>query len=329
MQARLSGEPSVPPASSTGKPSCNSKRTAASRLDQAASANSSGWTSTNSVKSTRVVGQHRPGGFFVAGGAGQSELFHGRRLLHQPLVDRLVAEQRGQLVRRFCGQLPLIDRAAGLGWHRRVTLLTDARRRTAGMFGQRSLDEPQVSQHDRHEDVDRRAALDQSTALPGEVDRVLGRRRDVIDAASVDVGAAIEQQVDDFRRRGDVQRQSSVAAALMHPCGILVKQLPHSFKPSQMRRRVNVDFCSAGNQRVGQSRIDVVEHRVAASPPVALQVDVGAVLHQNVDDFDVIACGVDGARTEAEQRTVNVRPQDGILGQKLSRSGRVALAHCR
>ena len=63
---------------------------------------------------------------------------------------------------------------------------------------QQSRGKRDVSEPCRHEDVGRRPALEQTPADIRAIDqRVLRGHRLVIDAADVDVGAAVEQEVSD------------------------------------------------------------------------------------------------------------------------------------
>src|SRR6187549_3312473 len=100
-------------------------------------------------------------------------------------------------------ELPLVD----VTWrYRRVSGPADARRQAARIGAQGSFDESFIAKHRCHEDVDIGATCNEMAAQLRVAHSILRRRRSVIDTASVDLRAVCEQNVDDLRRAGPVQR---------------------------------------------------------------------------------------------------------------------------
>ena len=135
-------------------------------------------------------------------------------------------------------------------------------------------------------------------------------------AAGVDVGAVVEQQPHDLGRlpapRGHVQRGLLLAAAAHIRVGAVVEQ------PAQAA----ADLLLARDVPVAQQE---VQRRVA---PVAGQVEVHAVLEQQLERLHVVALGgvegglaVVGARARLEQQPRDPRrvavPGDGVEDREL------------
>ena len=146
--------------------------------------------------------------------------------------------------------------------------------------------------------------------MPAEfrvADPVLRRRRAVIDIAGVDVRAMVEQEIDDRRRRGEVQRPLAVAPRRMDQRGILREPCRDLVEHPQPGRGVNVDDGAALDQPSGLFGIRVVQHTEAAGPPVAAGVDVRAEFQQRLDRRAVLLGCDDRLSAEMEQRPVDVR----------------------
>ena len=217
-----------------------------------------------------------------------------------------MAEPRRHGVRRQAEpERPAVDVE---GRHRRVAGLVDAGGGTLGIGVEQARRERGVPEAGGHEDVGRGAALEQPPADVGPIgERVLRRRRVVIDAGHVDPGAAVEQPVGDLDRLRLVQRLLTVAAAGVDERGIGVHEALQILEPAESRRDVRRQRRAPFEEPSRRRLVGIVEHRVGAVLPVAAQVHVGARANQHVEQRRVLRRGMRGALAEVEHRIVDVR----------------------
>ena len=90
---------------------------------------------------------------------------------------------------------------------------------------------------------------------------------------------------------------------------------------------MDVDDRAAGDHFFRRLRVRVVQDAESPGPPVALEVDVGAVFEQQVDHREVLLGRPDGALAEGEERAVDVLAQGRVSLQQLPRRGHVPRPH--
>ena len=176
-----------------------------------------------------------------------------------------------------------------------------------------------IAEGDGNEDVEPGAALDE---VPGNLrpltDVVLRWRRKVVDAAGVDVRTARDEIARDLEGRSVVQRRLAVAATGMHQRRVGVEQLAQSVDHPELRRGEDVDNGAAGDERGGLVRSAAAfEHAEAAGRPCALQVDVGAMGEQHVDERQVPARHRYRSAAKPAERFVHRRARFCVLGEQV------------
>src|SRR4029453_18885693 len=86
--------------------------------------------------------------------------------------------------------------------------------------------------------------------------------------------------------RRHVQWCLPVSAACMDTRAILCEERPYRVHSPQPRGCVDVDFCSALDQKIREAMI-VVEDAESAGPPMAALIDVRPICQQQFDHRDV------------------------------------------
>ena len=175
------------------------------------------------------------------------------------------------------------------------------------IFTEATLDEGPIAQTDGDEDVEPRAAIDQQPYHVGRVaDEVLRCRRLVIDVACIDVCAVIEQVPGDLDRAGAVQRGLAIAASCEHQRGIAFDQLAHAIELPEVCRGEDVHDRAARDQRRGLLRRDVpLQQAEGPGPPIALQIQIRAVLDQDVEQRQVLPRGHRRPSAERPSRSIH------------------------
>ena len=105
----------------------------------------------------------------------------------------------------------------------------------------------------------------------------------MIHIARVEVRAAIEQVLRDLHRARAVERCLPIAAARTDERRIRIHELAQAIEHAKVRRREDVDGRATRNQRSGLLGRDAsLEQAKSASPPCALQVEIGPVGEQEI-----------------------------------------------
>ena len=130
----------------------------------------------------------------------------------------------------------------------------------------------------------------------------------MIDAAHVDPGAAIEQEVGDRDGLRLVERLLAVASARVHERAVGVHQRLQLVEPAESRRHVRRQCRTARQEESRRVLGGVVEHGVGAVLPLALEVHVGAGGDQQPQHRRVLRGDVRGTLAEGEHRIVDPLP---------------------
>ncbi len=210
----------------------------------------------------------------------------------------------------------------------RVLSLPDPMVERIGILAKAALDQCGVAQPDRDEDVEPRSAVDQQPRnfrrLPYEV---LRRRRFMIHVARIDVGARVDQVLRDLERARAVQRRLPVASACSQLRRVGFDEFPHAVEHAEVRGREDVDDRAALDERRRFGRRDVVlENPERAGPPVALQIEVGPVLQQDVDERQVLARHPHRPSAERAERRVDGGPHVGVILEQTADTLGIAVA---
>ena len=188
------------------------------------------------------------------------------------------------------------------------------------VLAQAPLDERSVAQPDRDEDVEPRAALDeQSCHVRCIMDEVLRRRRLVIHIARVEVGATIDEVLRDLGRAGVVQRRLPIAAAGVDERRITVDEVAQAIEHAEVRRGEDVDDRASRDERRRFLGCAVVFQKAeAAGPPRALEVEIGAVRQQDVEQRQVLRRSCDRPAVEIADRLVDGCSHLGVAFEQLA-----------
>ncbi len=145
----------------------------------------------------------------------------------------------------------------------------------------------------------------------------------MIDAADVDAGAAVQQEVGDGHRLCFVQRLLAVPAARVDERRIGVDEPAQVVEPAETRRHVRGEGRPAREQEARRLLVGVVEDGVGPVLPVAAQVHVGAGVEQHAQQRRVPGRGVRRPSAEVELRLVDPRPHV-LQREELFHAGYVA-----
>ena len=144
------------------------------------------------------------------------------------------------------------------------------------------------------EDVGGGAALDEigrqvvASLAAVVIEHPLRGRRAVIDVARVDVGAVLEEQIDDGARLREVERRLAVAAALVHARRILLDHAREEIDAVEMRGGARVGDRTRGEEPVRGVAGGDVQRVEGARPPLAPPIRIGAELEEHVDHREVV-----------------------------------------
>jgi len=250
----------------------------------------------------------------------------------QHVVGVGLVELRGDLQRRkVLADRPRVDVEAA-GRPLRVPALSGPGCEQRGLAPEQlaqALGQPECG---GEEDVRRGAAVDEvarqlvapGAALP--LEHPLRRCGAVVDVARVGVGAALEQQVHDLARAGEVQRRLSIAAALVDALGVVIEHAPEQIRPVEVRRGTSVRLGARRDQPVGDIATRRVQRVEPTRPPVALPVRVSAELEEHVDHGGVVRERDDRRRIEREQRRIDQRPGGRVSLEQRANRRRVSCA---
>ena len=160
-----------------------------------------------------------------------------------------------------------------------------------------------------HENIGRGPALEQAPAHLRAIDqRVLRGRGLVIDAAHIDAGTAIEQEIGNRHGLRLVERLLTVSAPRVDERLVSVHESPQLLEPAKPGGDVRRQRRAAGQQESRSVLVRMVEHGVRTVLPVAFQVHVGAGFDQCGQHRGVLGRDVRGALTEGEHRIVDPLP---------------------
>jgi hypothetical protein len=146
----------------------------------------------------------------------------------------------------------------------------------------------------------------------------------MVDVAGIDVGAAVEQQVDHLAGAGEVERRLAVAAALAHPLRLRVQDAPQQIGPVQVRRRAGVRHGAGRDEAVGSRAARHMQRVEAAGPPVAAAIGIGAELEQQLDELQIVREMDEGGAVEGKGRGIDHRPRRRVAPKQLPNHGEIS-----
>src|SRR5437763_14145735 len=98
----------------------------------------------------------------------------------------------------------------------------------------------------------------------------------MVDIASVDVRAGVEEQIGDRSRTGEMQRRLTITATLANARRILLENGREEVEPVEVRRGTRIDDRARREQSLGDFAGRGIPRMEAAGPPRASPGRVGA-----------------------------------------------------
>ena len=136
----------------------------------------------------------------------------------------------------------------------------------------------------------------------------------MIDVACIDVCAMIEQVSGDLDRAGAVQRGLAIAASCEHQRGIAFDQLAEAIELPEVCCGEDVHDRAARNQGLGLLWCDVpLQQAEGPCPPIALEVQIRAVLDQDVQQRQVLPRGHRRPSAERPSRSIHGGTHFGVI----------------
>ena len=149
----------------------------------------------------------------------------------------------------------------------------------------------------------------------------------MIDVASIDVCAAIEQVLGDLDGAGAVQRRFAIAASCENQRRIPFDQLAQAIELPEVCGGEDVHDCAARDQGFGLLGRDVpLQQAEGTCPPIALEVQVRAVLDQDVEQRQVLPRGHRRPSAERPSRSIHGGAHFGVSLEQRADLFRIARA---
>jgi len=174
--------------------------------------------------------------------------------------------------------------------------------------------ESDVSEMGGHENVGRRPSLEQSPAHLWTIDQgVLRGSGLVIDAAHIDPGTAIQQEIGNRGGLRFVERLLAISASRVDQGSVTVNEPLQILEPAEPRCDIRRQRRAAGQQESRGVLVRAIEHGKRPVRPVAFQVEIGAGLDQRGQHRRGVPGRRDvrGTLTEVEHRIVDSLPDVG------------------
>ena len=217
-------------------------------------------------------------------------------VLEQDRRNSLVAELARHIGRRQIEpQGPSINVSAWTGERR----LVDMRFNLFGIVKKCLPEQVHVAQAGDRKDIHRGAAFNQSPRDHFVFDVMLKRRGIVVGIARVDMGPAIQEKVDRFERRREMQQRFTIATLCMNQVGRRLELRLEAVDHSEYRRGPGRHRCPAIDERLRfRQRKIPFKDAEAACPEGRARIDIRAIRLQYIDQRQVLLGLMNGRRIE-------------------------------